>query len=116
MHVAFFFKASAAFLDINGSLEKSTSLLIKGNRWATPDPLAPSYIKKQQSLLSSTAWYQDLWEDTALPAKAKISQRSTRAGTGPSQAAASPRTSTLHSASITTAAVVPSDLEWFKHS
>lgn len=32
MHVAFFFKASAAFLGINGSLEKSTSLLIKGNR------------------------------------------------------------------------------------
>lgn len=73
----FLFKASAAFLGINGSLEKHIPMFIKSNKQATVDRLVLSYIKKKQRLVSFTDWYQPLWEETVLSAKAKTCRGST---------------------------------------
>lgn len=60
--------------------------------------------------MSFTDWYQPLWEETILSAQGRVSKGSTWAAVGRSQAAA-PTRNTLTSASTTTQAIVPSDLE-----
>lgn len=64
--------------------------------------------KRQPSLLSATAGYQNLWEETALSAKAEIA----KAALGrhrPLSGCSLPTQQHPHSASITTAAAAPSE-------
>lgn len=113
----FLFKASAAALAINGSLEKYTPMLTKSNRQATTDWPTSSYMKKAAKphvfLLIGIALFQ---RSLFCQQRPRFPKAAPWEFAGHWQAATSPCNNILKSASITAHAIVPSDLEWFKYS